>query len=164
LNEEDEESDRTGVFNILGIFDNFLGFLPPLANQIVEQTELLPWLLSRLTVPAYDSNKQYASEVLAVLLQEERGVRMKLADLGGIEPLLLAVSVSAGCSVLNLDGVDPQADLSFLVSRPSCRSTAIKTLATRKNSNTWKTSSTPSVPFSPSPNSSTPFSKQKVSS
>ena len=94
LNEEDEDSDRTGVFNILGIFDNFLGFLPPLANQIVEQTTLLPWLLSRLTVPAYDSNKQYASEVLAVLLQEERAVRMKLADLGGIEPLLLALSVS----------------------------------------------------------------------
>lgn len=94
LNEEAEDSDRTGVFNILGIFDNLLAFLPPLANQIVENTTLLPWLLSRLTVPVYDSNKQYASEVLAVLLQEERGVRMKLADLGGIEPLLLALSVS----------------------------------------------------------------------
>lgn len=64
----------------------------------------MPWLLSRLTVPAYDSNKQYASEVLAVLLQEERGVRMKLADLGGIEPLLLAVSVRAERFLEHLDG------------------------------------------------------------
>jgi beta-catenin-like protein 1 len=94
LNEADEESDRTGVFNILGIFDNLLSFLPPLANQVVEQTDLLTWLLRRITVPVYDSNKQYASEVLAVLLQEERTVRLKLDELGGIEPLLQAVAVS----------------------------------------------------------------------
>jgi len=94
LNEADEESDRTGVFNILGIFDNLLSFLPPLANQVIEQTDLLTWLLRRITVPVYDSNKQYASEVLAVLLQEERSVRLKLDGLGGIEPLLQAVAVS----------------------------------------------------------------------
>jgi beta-catenin-like protein 1 len=99
LNEEDEESDRTGVFNILGIFENILSFIPPLAVQVVNTTELLPWLLKRIGKErAYDSNKQYASEILSILLQEEREVRLKFVQLGGLDVVLEAVAVSPDLS------------------------------------------------------------------
>lgn len=95
LNEQDEESDRTGVYNILGIFENLLSFIPPLAAQVVNATELLPWLLKRIAREhAYDSNKQYASEILSILLQEEREVRLKFVELKGLDAVLEAVAVS----------------------------------------------------------------------
>jgi beta-catenin-like protein 1 len=95
LNEQDEESDRTGVYNILGIFENLLSFIPPLAIQVVNTTELLPWLLKRIAKEhAYDSNKQYASEILSILLQEEREVRLKFVELKGLDAVLEAVAVS----------------------------------------------------------------------
>ncbi|KAJ9097641.1 hypothetical protein QFC21_004677 [Naganishia friedmannii] len=91
LNEQDEESDRTGVFNILGIFENILSFIPPLALQVVNTTELLPWLLKRIARDrAYDSNKQYATEILAILLQEEREVRLKFVEFKGVDITLEA--------------------------------------------------------------------------
>lgn len=95
LNEQDEESDRTGVYNILGIFENLLSFIPPLAIQVVNNTELLSWLLKRIAKEhAYDSNKQYASEILSILLQEERAVRLKFVELKGLDAVLEAVAVS----------------------------------------------------------------------
>ncbi len=42
----------------------------------------------------YDSNKQYASEILAILLQEEREVRLRFASLNGVDGVLVALSVS----------------------------------------------------------------------
>lgn len=99
LNEDDEESDQTGVFNILGIFENILSFIPPLAVQVVNNTELLPWLLKRITNErAYDSNKQYASEILSILMQEEREVRLKFVELKGLDIVLEAVAVSVAAA------------------------------------------------------------------
>ena len=102
LNEDEEESDRTGVFNILGIFENILSFIPPLAVQVVNTTELLPWLLKRIAKEkTYDSNKQYASEILSILLQEEREVRLKFVELKGLDVVLEAVAVSTAPRVSN---------------------------------------------------------------
>ncbi len=42
---------------------------PDLAASFVEKTKLLAWLLRRLKRRDFDTNKQYASEVLAVLMQ-----------------------------------------------------------------------------------------------
>lgn len=42
---------------------------PGLADVLVDKTKLLRWLLARLRRKDFDSNKQYASEVLAVLVQ-----------------------------------------------------------------------------------------------
>jgi beta-catenin-like protein 1 len=95
LNEQEEESDRTGVFNILGIFENLLSFIPPLAVQVINNTDLLPWLLKRIGRDRdYDSNKQYATEILSILLQEEREVRLKFVELKGVDVTLEAVAVS----------------------------------------------------------------------
>jgi beta-catenin-like protein 1 len=42
---------------------------PALAGALLERTKLLKWLLSRIRIKASDSNKQYASEILSILMQ-----------------------------------------------------------------------------------------------
>lgn len=51
------------MFQTLGIFENLLSFDPTLAETLVDTTNALEWLLKRIDVKEYDSNKQYASEV-----------------------------------------------------------------------------------------------------
>lgn len=43
-----------------------MSFDPALAETLVTSTSALKWLLERVVVPEYDSNKQYASEVRRV--------------------------------------------------------------------------------------------------
>lgn len=90
---EAEEGDSRGVFNILGVFENLLSFMPPLADQVVAETTLMPWLLKRIAVKEYDSNKQYASQVLAILAQQSVENVQRLAELDGMETLLTVLSV-----------------------------------------------------------------------
>ncbi|OCF34946.1 beta-catenin-like protein 1 [Kwoniella heveanensis CBS 569] len=90
--DESEDTDSQGVFQILGAFENLLSFMPPLAEQIVTQTSLLPWLLKRVQKKEYDSNKQYASEILAILLQDNREIIMRLGELQGLDSLLQVLS------------------------------------------------------------------------
>lgn len=91
---EEEETDRQGIFHILGVFENLVSFIPPLAEQVVSETKLLPWLLDRVARKEYDSNKQYGSEILAMLLQQGRNNVMALVPLDGMEVLLKVLSVS----------------------------------------------------------------------
>jgi beta-catenin-like protein 1 len=88
-----EETDKQGVFHILGTFENILSFMPPLAEQIVSKTTLLPWLLERIQAKVYDSGKQYASEILSILIQQDRANRLRMTDLDGVDTLLRVLSV-----------------------------------------------------------------------
>lgn len=97
LNEE-EDADRQGVFQTLGVFENLLSFMPPLAAQIGESTSVLDWLLRRIRKEGFDSNKQYAAEVLSILLQNSASNASKMVALEGIDTLLLILSV---CSFSN---------------------------------------------------------------
>jgi beta-catenin-like protein 1 len=65
-----------------------------MAEQVVSETSLLPWLLKRIAVRGYDSNKQYASEILAILMQDSRASILKMAELDGMETLLKVLFVS----------------------------------------------------------------------
>ncbi|KAF9195456.1 hypothetical protein BGZ51_000031 [Haplosporangium sp. Z 767] len=87
LNEE-EANDRQGVFNTLAIFENLTSIEVAMAERIVLKSKLLPWIMKRLKVKAFDSNKQYCSELLAILLQSSSDNRKKLGELGGIDDLL----------------------------------------------------------------------------
>ena len=91
--DEKEDTDSQGVFHILGVLENLLSFMPPLAEQIVENTTLLPWLLKRVSQKAYDSNKQYASEILSIILQEGRSIALKVGELEGVDTFLQIVAV-----------------------------------------------------------------------
>ena len=91
---EAEESEAAGVYKIISIFESLLSFLPPLARQVAETTELIPWLRKRIAQKDMDSNKLYASEVLSVLCQEDRNVRLAVGDAQGMNQILEVLSVS----------------------------------------------------------------------
>ncbi|KAJ3150840.1 hypothetical protein HDU89_002837 [Geranomyces variabilis] len=86
--DEAQAEDRQGVFNTLSVLENFIGVDPRLSETIVEKTTLLPYLLQRIRPKAFDSNRQYASEMLSVLMQNSRANRLKLGELGGVDTLL----------------------------------------------------------------------------
>ena len=59
-----------------------------IAEWVLEKTKLLIWLLSRLRPREFDSNKQYTSELLAILIQSSLKNQQRVADLNGIDALL----------------------------------------------------------------------------
>ncbi|KAJ3778827.1 Catenin-beta-like protein [Lentinula raphanica] len=91
LNEE-EDSDRQGVFHILGFFENIIGFNPSLATDLVSKTNLIAWLLERIQSKKNDENRGYAAELLSILLQDNQTNRLELGRKNGIEVLLKVVS------------------------------------------------------------------------
>jgi beta-catenin-like protein 1 len=76
--DEEETNDRQGVFNTLAVFENLTSIEVALAETIVSKSGLLPWMMTRLKIKAFDSNKQYCSELLAILLQSSSGTLLLL--------------------------------------------------------------------------------------
>lgn len=70
---EEEESDRQGVFKTLGILENIISLEPKYAEDIALKTDILSWLLKRLQKKDFDANIAYTSEILSILLQNNRG-------------------------------------------------------------------------------------------
>ncbi|CAA7259804.1 unnamed protein product [Cyclocybe aegerita] len=89
---EDEESDRQGVFHLLGIFENFVGLNPALSPKIVTGTGVLKWLLSRIQAKIPDENRGYAAELLSILLQDSHENKGKFTEVGGVDVLLKTLS------------------------------------------------------------------------
>ncbi|KAI8922394.1 DUF1716-domain-containing protein [Powellomyces hirtus] len=90
LNEAQVE-DKQGVFNTLSVIENFIAVDPALSEHVVK-TSFLQYLLQRIRVKAFDSNRQYASEMLSVLMNNSRPNRLKLGELEGIDTLLRVLS------------------------------------------------------------------------
>ncbi|CAG8478240.1 13480_t:CDS:10, partial [Acaulospora colombiana] len=86
--DEEEPNDKQGVFNTLGVIENFTSFDPSLSERIIRDTNVLEWMLGRIKVKMFDSNRQYCSEILSILLQNSRVNRLKLGESGGIDVLL----------------------------------------------------------------------------
>ncbi|KAG6917898.1 hypothetical protein DXG01_000507 [Tephrocybe rancida] len=89
---ETEESDRQGVFHILGIFENVLGFNPQLSTKLVEKTSILSWLLKRIQSKTHDENRGYAAELLSILLQDNQKNRQEFGKQDGVETTLKTLS------------------------------------------------------------------------
>ncbi|XP_065828455.1 beta-catenin-like protein 1 [Oscarella lobularis] len=90
--DETIKEDSDGVHNALGVIENMTEFRPELAKLATEQG-LLAWILQRLRATrGFDANKLYASEVLAILLQNEKANRLCVGELNGIDALLQSVS------------------------------------------------------------------------
>ena len=90
---EDDESDRSGIYHALGIIENFCS-RAAIATRIGQQGRLLKWLLERIQRKEnpVSQNKQYAAEVLAILAQASAENRRKLAGLDAIDTLLQLVA------------------------------------------------------------------------
>ncbi|TBU40110.1 Catenin-beta-like protein [Dichomitus squalens] len=89
---EAEESDRQGIFHVLGIFENILGFNPELSTQLVSKTKILSWVMTRIESSRHDENRGYAAEILSILLQNNRPNRLELGKLNGVESILKILS------------------------------------------------------------------------
>ncbi|KIK06662.1 hypothetical protein K443DRAFT_88620 [Laccaria amethystina LaAM-08-1] len=89
---EAEESDKQGVFHVLAVFENILGYNSDLASELVSKTNVLPWLLNRLQSKTHDENRVYAAELLSILLQNNVDNRIRFAKEDGVELLLKVVS------------------------------------------------------------------------
>ncbi|WEW59828.1 hypothetical protein PRK78_005309 [Emydomyces testavorans] len=92
--DEDVEADRSGVYHILNVLEN-LSSQSSIAEKIVHESEIMPWLHKRIQQPerSITQNKQYAAEVLAILLQSSRKNRERFVSLEGIDTLLQLLSV-----------------------------------------------------------------------
>lgn len=87
--DEENESDRSGVYHSLAVVEN-LASQQSVAEKIGQEKVLL-WLCNRIKAPEkpLGQNKQYAAEVLQVLLQNSAIVRTRLAvDIDGVDLFL----------------------------------------------------------------------------
>ncbi|KIP10420.1 hypothetical protein PHLGIDRAFT_125614 [Phlebiopsis gigantea 11061_1 CR5-6] len=89
---EAEESDRQGVFHILAIFENFIGFNAELSPLLISKTTIVTWLLTRIQTKEYDDNRGYAAELLSIALQNNRENRLALGRQEGVEIMLKVLS------------------------------------------------------------------------
>ncbi len=90
---EDIESDRAGVYHVLSVLEN-LSSRPSTATMLGQKTQLLPWLLSRIrkSEPTVSQNKQYAAEILAILLQSSSENCTNIISLDAVDTTLQLLS------------------------------------------------------------------------
>jgi beta-catenin-like protein 1 len=90
---EADPDEAEAVHNTLAVLENLLDLRPHLADKVCDGTKLLRWLLSRLKAREFDANKQYASEILAILLQNSPANQKRLGQINGVDGLLQAVAM-----------------------------------------------------------------------
>ncbi|KAK4213907.1 putative DUF1716 domain-protein [Rhypophila decipiens] len=93
LDEENQEADRSGVYHALGVIENLCS-RPKTAEDIGKDEDLLKWLLSRAkkAEKPVTQNKQYAAEILAILVQSSPANRRRLANLDAVDTMLQLVA------------------------------------------------------------------------
>lgn len=97
LNEEND-NDRAGIYHILNVVENVLSETQNI-NPVGSNDKLMTWLLQR--IKKVDSNargkvgqnRQYAAEILAILLQSSRHNRDRFAAKEGVDAVLELLSV-----------------------------------------------------------------------
>ena len=90
--DETDGDEAAAVFHTLSIIENMTEVKPAVAELVCERTKLLRWILTRIKVREFDSNKLYASEILAILLQSSVANQKRLGQLNGVDTLLQAVA------------------------------------------------------------------------
>lgn len=92
--DETQEVDQSGVYYALSVVENLCSGRTTTAEQVAENDKLLTWLLRRIQVKeaAVSQNKQYAAEVLAILVQTSAKNRRKLASLDAVDIMLQLVA------------------------------------------------------------------------
>ncbi|KAH7534008.1 hypothetical protein FEM48_Zijuj04G0192100 [Ziziphus jujuba var. spinosa] len=94
LSDSDSDPDEmAAVYNTLATIENLIEVKPAVAEMVCERTKLLKWLLGKIRVREFDSNKQYASEILAILLQSSTANQKRLGQMNGVDVLLQAVAM-----------------------------------------------------------------------
>ena len=84
-----EPDDSDAIHNVLAVVENIIEASPDVyAERVVAGCELLGWLLAQLKGKKFTPNKQYVSEVLAMLLLQSTPNRTRFGELDGVERCL----------------------------------------------------------------------------
>ncbi|KAK4754279.1 hypothetical protein SAY87_002383 [Trapa incisa] len=90
---ESDPDDMAAVYDTLATVENLIEVKPTVSELVCERTKLLRWLLTKIRAKEFDSNKQYASEILAILLQNSMVNQKKLGQMNGVDVVLQAVAI-----------------------------------------------------------------------
>ncbi|CAI8597129.1 unnamed protein product [Vicia faba] len=90
---ESDPDENAAIYNTLATIENLIEVKPAVAELVCEKTKLLKWLLGKIKVREFDGNKQYASEILAILLQSSSVNQKKLGQMNGVDVVLQAVAM-----------------------------------------------------------------------
>lgn len=91
--DETDPDESTAVYNTLATIENMIEVKPTVAELVCERTKLLRFLLGRIKPREFDSNKQYATEILAILLQNSSANQRRLGGMNGVDAVLQAVAL-----------------------------------------------------------------------
>ncbi|KAL2003063.1 hypothetical protein VTN02DRAFT_5141 [Thermoascus thermophilus] len=91
--DEENEADRSGVYYTLNILEN-LASQTSIAEKIGQDSGMMSWLLSRVQrkETPVSQNKQYAAEILAILLQSSSKNKGKFIEMDGVDVVLRLLS------------------------------------------------------------------------
>lgn len=90
---ESDPDEMAAVYNTLATIENLIEVKPTVSELVCERTKLLRWLLTKIRAKEFDSNKQYGSEILAILLQNSMANQKKLGQMNGVDVVLQAVAI-----------------------------------------------------------------------
>ncbi|XP_059451271.1 uncharacterized protein LOC132182082, partial [Corylus avellana] len=88
-----DQDEAAAVYSTLATVENLIEVKPAVAELVCERTKLLKWLLGRIKLREFDSNKQYASEILAILLQSSAANQRRVGQMNGVDVVLQAVAM-----------------------------------------------------------------------
>ncbi|KAK7746449.1 hypothetical protein SLS53_002408 [Cytospora paraplurivora] len=88
-----DEADRDGVYHALNVVENLCSNVGT-AEKIAKDDGLLKWLLGRIQKKErpITQNKQYAAEILAILVQTSPANRRRLAEKDAVDVMLQLVA------------------------------------------------------------------------
>ena len=109
--DEKVREDADGIHNTLAIVENMTELKNAEVCSAVCSQGLLAWLLRRIRVRQYDSNKLYASEILAILLQGNEDSQRQLGEKDGIDVLLQSVAYYKRRDPTSLDEIEMMENL-----------------------------------------------------
>lgn len=90
---DSDPDEVAAAYSAFAIIENLIEVKPAVAELVCERTKLLKWLLGKIKVKEFDSNKQYASEILAILLQNSTANQRRLGQMNGVDVVLQAVAL-----------------------------------------------------------------------
>lgn len=90
---EADNDEMAAAYNTLATIENLIEVRPAAAEMVCERTKLMRWLLGKIKVKEFDGNKQYASEILAILLQNSAANQKRLGQMNGVDVVLQAVAM-----------------------------------------------------------------------
>ncbi|KAI9806393.1 MAG: hypothetical protein M1833_003580 [Piccolia ochrophora] len=87
--DESQDADKNGVYHALSVLENLVS-RTTISEKIGSETTVLSFLLQRAQAreSPVSQNKQYAAEVLAILLQSTPANRKRLVELDGVDMFL----------------------------------------------------------------------------